>query len=72
VEADLLQAHLDDHLRQVCDHLRHSPDCQDEYAALRRLAELEAQGALPPAEDSLAHLPGGAASQPVPHLMPGP
>lgn len=42
------------HVPQVKAHLAQCPDCAEDYKALRAVAELEAQGSLPHAEDSLA------------------
>ena len=41
-------------LPQVKAHLAQCLDCADEYKGLRAVAELEAQGRLPQAEESLA------------------
>jgi predicted anti-sigma-YlaC factor YlaD len=47
-------------------HLAHCPDCADEYEGLRAVAQLEAQGGLPQAEEILSTFeaepaPGGVA-----------
>jgi hypothetical protein len=72
VEAELADADLEDRWSGVRDHLTHCPDCQDEYAALRLVAELEAQGALPAPDELLAQLGSGVTARSLTHLVPGP
>lgn len=52
------------HLPQAKAHLAQCPDCAEEYEGLRRVAELEARGRLPPVEESLAKF--GAETMPAP------
>ena len=72
VEAELAGTGPMDTLGRVRDHLLHCPDCQDEYAALLRVAELEARGALPSADEILMQLQSSAAARAVTHAVPGP
>jgi hypothetical protein len=50
--ADALPETLEVALRA---HLKQCPACAEDYAALKLIAELDAQNALPEVEDSLAH-----------------
>jgi len=53
------------YLAQVKAHLAQCPDCAEEYAGLRKAAELEARGRLPKAEDSLKPFEESPALEPV-------
>jgi predicted anti-sigma-YlaC factor YlaD len=70
VETELAQTGLSDQLAQVRDHLAHCHDCQDEYMALRQVAELEARGALPTVEALLEQLGHGVAARSQTYPVP--
>jgi len=53
------------YLAQVKAHVAQCPDCAEEYAGLRKVAELEARGRLPKAEDSLKPFQESPALEPV-------
>jgi hypothetical protein len=71
VEAELADTNLEECLARVRDHLTHCPDCQDEYTALRLVAELEAREALPAAAEIMAQLGSNAVSSPLAHPVSG-
>ncbi len=52
-------------LPQVKAHLAQCPDCAEEYAGLRAVAELEAQGRLPSVEASLAQFEAEPTPEPA-------
>ncbi|HKZ83167.1 MAG TPA: hypothetical protein VJ793_05870 [Anaerolineae bacterium] len=53
------------YLAQVKAHLAQCPDCAEEYAGLRKVAELEARGRLPKVEESLKPFQESPALEPL-------
>jgi predicted anti-sigma-YlaC factor YlaD len=54
VELEIVGQSPGNHLPQVSAHLAQCPDCAEEYAGLREVVALEAQGYLPEIEEILA------------------
>ena len=65
VDLEIAGQAADPYLAQVKAHLAQCPDCAEEYAGLRKVAELEARSRLPKAEDSLKPFQESPALEPV-------